>query len=55
MTPWILLDSTQVPSNGWELHLYQRGDELSIKIAGRGELINSHVHVACQACGLGSL
>lgn len=44
MTPWVLLDSTQVPGNGGELCLYQRGDEFSIKITGRGELMNSRVH-----------
>ena len=44
MTPWILLDSAQVPGNGGELLLYQRGDEFSIKILGRGELMNSRVH-----------
>jgi spermidine synthase len=33
-----------VPGNGAELRLYQRGDEFSIKIAGRGELMNSRVH-----------
>ena len=44
MTPWILLDSAQVPGNGGELRLYQRGDEFSIKIVGRGELMNSRVH-----------
>lgn len=44
MTPWILLDSTQVPGNGGELRLYQRGNEFSIKLVGRGELMNSRVH-----------
>jgi spermidine synthase len=44
MTPWILLDSADVPGNGGELRLYQRGDEFSIKIVGRGELMNSRVH-----------
>lgn len=44
MTPWILLDSAQVPGNGGELRLYQRGDEFSIKVEGRGELMNSRVH-----------
>jgi len=44
MTPWILLDNAQVPGNGGELRLYQRGDEFSIKIAGRSELMNSRVH-----------
>jgi len=55
MTPWILLDVAQVPGNGGELRLYQRGDEFSIKITGRGELMNSRVHgsedaLAEQAC-----
>lgn len=44
MTPWILLDSAQVPGNGGELRLYQRGDEFSIKIVGRGELMNTRDH-----------
>ena len=44
MTPWTLLDSTQVPGNGGELRLYQRNNEFSIKIVGRGELMNSRVH-----------
>ena len=45
MIPWILLDSTQVPGNGGELRLYQRGDEFSIRIVGRGgELMNSRMH-----------
>lgn len=44
MTPWVLLDSAQVPGNGGELRLYKRGDEFSIKIVGRGELMNSRMH-----------
>ncbi|GMQ88071.1 MAG: hypothetical protein BMS9Abin08_1290 [Gammaproteobacteria bacterium] len=44
MTPWILLDSAQVPGNGGELRLYQRADEFSIKIVGGSELMNSRVH-----------
>jgi spermidine synthase len=44
MTLWTLLDSTQVPGNGGELRLYQRNNEFSIKIVGRGELMNSRVH-----------
>ena len=44
MTPWTLLDSTQVPGSGGELRLYQRNNEFSIKIVGRGELMNSRVH-----------
>ncbi|UCE88818.1 MAG: hypothetical protein JSW10_10915 [Pseudomonadota bacterium] len=55
MTPWILLDSAQVPGNGGELRLYQRGDEFSIKLVGRGELMSSRVHgsedaLAEQSC-----
>ena len=44
MTPWVLLEQVQVPGNGGELRLYRRNDEFSIKIAGRGELMNSRVH-----------
>lgn len=44
MKPWTLLDSAQVPGNGGELQFYQRGDEFSIRIVGRGELMNSRVH-----------
>jgi len=44
MTPWILLDSTQVPGTNGELRLYQRNNEFSITITGCGELMNSRVH-----------
>ena len=44
MTPWVLLEQAQVPGTGGELRLYRRNDEFSIKIAGRGELMNSRVH-----------
>ena len=44
MTPWILLESAQVPGKGGELRLYQRGDEFSIVLVGRGELMSSRVH-----------
>ncbi|MGB5605055.1 MAG: hypothetical protein WBN51_00940 [Gammaproteobacteria bacterium] len=44
MTPWILLDSAEVPGNGGELRLYQRSDEFSITVVGQGELMNSRVH-----------
>ncbi len=44
MTPWVLLESADVPGNGGELRLYQRGEEFSIKIVGRGELMNSRMH-----------
>lgn len=49
MTPWLLLDTVEVPGNGGELRLYQRGDEFSIKIAGHGELMNSRVHGSEEA------
>ena len=49
MTPWILLDTTQVPGNGGELRLYRRGDEFSIMIVGHGELMNSRVHASEDA------
>lgn len=56
MTPWLLLDSAQIPGNGGELRLYRRNDEFSIKLSGRaGELMNSRVHdsedaLAEQSC-----
>lgn len=49
MIPWVLLDSADVPGNDGELQLYQRGDEFSIKITGRGELMNSRVHGSEEA------
>lgn len=49
MTPWVLLDSAQVPGKGGELRLYQRGDEFSIRIVGRGELMNSRTHGSEEA------
>lgn len=44
MRPWELLDTAPVPGEGSELRLYQRGDEFSIKLVGRGELMNSRAH-----------
>lgn len=45
MTPWTHLDTAQIPNNGGELKLSQRGDEFSIKVTGkRGELMNSRVY-----------
>ena len=44
MQPWILLDRATVPGNGGELLLRQRGEEFSISLPGRGELMNSRVH-----------
>lgn len=55
MIPRILLDTAQVPGNGGELRLYQRGDDFSITVAGHGELMNSRKHgsedaLAALAC-----
>jgi spermidine synthase len=45
MHPWTKIDTAQIPNNGGELTLSQRGDEFSIKISGkRGELMNSRVY-----------
>lgn len=44
MIPDVLLASATIPDTRKELRLYQRGEMFSIKIAGRGELMNSRVH-----------
>lgn len=49
MTPWVLLDSTQVPGGSEELRLYQRGEEFSIRILGHGELMNSRIYASEDA------
>jgi len=56
MIPWQLLDRAPVPGEGGELLLYQRGAEFSIRIQGRGELMNSRAHgseeaLAQESCG----
>ncbi len=43
MNPWKLIDTSEIPDNGGELRLYQRGEEHSITIVGGGELMNSRV------------
>ncbi len=43
MIPWTLLDSAQVPGDGGEIRLYQRGTEYSIRV-GSYELMNNRVH-----------
>ncbi len=55
MLPWILLDTTEIPGNGGELRLYQRGNDFSIRLMGHGELMSSRMHgsedaLAAQAC-----
>lgn len=44
MKPWKQIDSTEIPADGGELRLYQRGDEYSIMIVGGGELMSSRKH-----------
>ena len=44
MIPRILLGSASIPGTDKEMRLYQSGDVFSIKIAGRGDLMNSRVH-----------
>ncbi len=43
MIPWKQLDSTDIPNDGGQLHLYQRDDEFSIRI-DNCELMNSRAH-----------
>jgi spermidine synthase len=40
--PWALIDTAQVPGDGGELRLWQRGDEFSIRL-GNNPLMNSRV------------
>lgn len=44
MIPRILLGSAVIPDTKVELKLYQSGDLFSIKIPGRGDLMNSRMH-----------
>ena len=44
MIPRILLGTARIPDTDTELQLYQSGDLFSIKIPGRGDLMNSRVH-----------
>lgn len=43
MIPWKQLDSTDIPNDGGQLHLFQRGEEFSIRI-DNCELMNSRAH-----------
>jgi len=56
MIPRILLGTALIPGTDKEMQLYQSGDLFSIKIPGRGDLMNSRVHgsekaLADLACG----
>ncbi|HEX8252765.1 MAG TPA: spermidine synthase [Thermoanaerobaculia bacterium] len=43
MIPWTLLGTAQVPGDGGEMRLHQRGSEYSIRV-GAYELMNSRAH-----------
>ena len=59
MIPRILLGTALIPGTAKEMRLYQSGDVFSIKIPGRGDLMNSRVHgsekalarLACERIG----
>lgn len=59
MKPTVLLGSAQIPDTKTELKLYTHDGEFSIKIPGRGELMNTRVHgsekaladLACERMG----
>jgi len=59
MIPRVLIGSAAIPDTDKELKLYRSGDVFSIKIAGRGELMNSRTHgsekalaeLACEHLG----
>ncbi|MFA7555816.1 MAG: hypothetical protein WCY88_16345 [Spongiibacteraceae bacterium] len=45
MIPWTVLGIADIPNNGGELKLMQRGEEFSIRLSGvRGELMNNRIH-----------
>lgn len=48
MIPWVLLDTAEIPGDGGELRLLQRGAEFSIRL-GRNELMNSRIHGSEEA------
>jgi spermidine synthase len=59
MLPRVLLGTASIPGTDKELQLFQSGDLFSIKIPGRGDLMNSRVHgsekaladLACEKLG----
>jgi len=48
---WQELERIAIPNQGGELRLLQRAQEFSIRIAGRGELMNSRMHASEDALG----
>ncbi|MGB5411776.1 MAG: hypothetical protein WBN09_09630, partial [Woeseiaceae bacterium] len=59
MLPRTLLGTAVIPDTKTELQLFQSGELFSIKIPGRGDLMNSRVHgsekaladLACEKLG----
>lgn len=59
MIPRVLLGTASIPGSDKQLQLFQSGDLFSIKIPGRGDLMNSRVHgsekaladLACKKLG----
>jgi spermidine synthase len=59
MIPRILLGTASIPDTDTQMRLYQSGEVFSIKIPGRGDLMNSRVHgsekaladLACASLG----
>jgi spermidine synthase len=49
MLPRLLLGTALIPGTATQLRLYQSGDVFSIKIPGRGDLMNSRMHGSEQA------
>ncbi|HEX5049796.1 MAG TPA: hypothetical protein VFX89_21970 [Gammaproteobacteria bacterium] len=44
MLPRVLLGTARIPDTGTVMQLYRSGDTFSIKIPGRGDLMNSRMH-----------
>lgn len=51
MNRWEELDVAEIPNDGGQLRLLRRADEYAIRIAGRGELMNSRTHGSEDALG----
>jgi spermidine synthase len=50
MNQWAVLGNADIPNDGGQLKLSQRGDEFSIRLSGiRGDLMNSRVHGSEEA------
>ena len=52
MSRWELIDTAVIPKEGGEMRLYRRQDEFSIRISGRGELMNSRTRSSEDALGV---